>query len=94
VGGIPPALLPRQPARRPCEQLASQTERPEPELQHPGYVINAAELATNQLRRRAEAAIRRSDRDEAMRLLEIAQLQRPDNRNIAGAWRPCASTNR
>ncbi|MGL6134600.1 MAG: DUF6716 putative glycosyltransferase [Prochlorococcaceae cyanobacterium] len=65
------------------EQLADEAERPEPELQHPGYVINAAELATNQLRRAAEAALRRRDWEEAVRLLEIAQLQRPDHRNIS-----------
>ena len=65
------------------QMLAGRPERPEPVLHHPGYVINAAELASNQLRRGAEAAIRRGDRDEAVRLLEIAQLQRPDNRNIA-----------
>jgi hypothetical protein len=65
------------------EKLAGQAGRPEPALQHPGYVINAAELSTNQLRRAAEAARRRRDWEEAVRLLEIAQLQRPDHRNIA-----------
>ncbi len=65
------------------QELADQPRRPAPELQHPGYTINAAELATNQLRRAAEAAMRRADPNEAIRLLEIAQLQRPDNRNIA-----------
>ncbi|MEO1001856.1 MAG: DUF6716 putative glycosyltransferase [Cyanobacteria bacterium J06638_7] len=59
------------------------TKQPAPaQLEHPGYVINAGELANNQLRRAAEAAIRRRDRQEAIRLLEVAQLQRPDNRNI------------
>ncbi|MDI9405078.1 MAG: hypothetical protein QM522_00095 [Chitinophagaceae bacterium] len=52
------------------------------QLSHPGYVVNAADLSTNQLRRGAEAAIRCRDYDEAVRLLEIAQLHRPDNRNI------------
>ncbi len=52
------------------------------ELHHSGYVINAADLSTNQLRRGAEAAISCRDYDEAIRLLEIAQLQRPDNHNI------------
>lgn len=65
------------------EQLAAEARRAEPVLQHPGYVINAAELATNQLRRAAEAALGRRDLEEAVRLLEIAQLQRPDHRNIA-----------
>ncbi|MCP9888269.1 hypothetical protein KBY96_10065 [Cyanobium sp. ATX 6A2] len=65
------------------EQVAGKAERPEPKLQHPGYVINASELATNQLRRAAEAALRRRDWEEAVRLQEIAQLQRPDHRNIA-----------
>jgi hypothetical protein len=63
-------------------ELAGQPDGPEPALKHAGYVINAAELGTNQLRREAEAALRRGDRDEAVQLLEIAQLQRPDNRNI------------
>lgn len=52
------------------------------QLCHPGYVVNAADLSTNQLRRGAEAAICCRDYDEAIRLLEIAQLHRPDNRNI------------
>jgi hypothetical protein len=52
-------------------------------LQQPGYVVNAADLSTNQLRRGAETAIRCGDHAEAIRLLEIAQLQRPDNRNIS-----------
>lgn len=51
-------------------------------LQQPGYVINAADLSTNQLRRGAETAIRNRDYDEAERRLEIAQLQRPGHRNI------------
>jgi len=46
-------------------------------------VVNAADLSTNQLRRGAETAIRCGDHAEAIRLLEIAQLQRPDNRNIS-----------
>ena len=65
------------------EELGGQPRRPEAALQHPGYVINTAELSTNQLRRGAEAARRRRDWEEAVRLLEIAQLQRPDHRNIA-----------
>ena len=51
-------------------------------LLQPGYVVNAADLSTNQLRRGAETAIRCGDQTEAIRLLEMAQLQRPDNRNI------------
>jgi hypothetical protein len=51
-------------------------------LNQPGYVVNAADLSTNQLRRGAEIAIHSGDHQEAIRLLEIAQLQRPDNRNI------------
>jgi hypothetical protein len=65
------------------EELAAPAGRAQPVVQHPGYVINAAELATNQLRRAAEAALGRRDLEEAVRLLEIAQLQRPDHRNIA-----------
>ena len=53
-----------------------------PHLQQSGYMVNAADLSSNQLRRGAEAAIRCGDHQEAVRLLEIAQLQRPDNRNI------------
>jgi hypothetical protein len=53
------------------------------QLHQPGYVVNAADLSTNQLRRGAETAIRCGDHQEALRLLEIAQLQRPDNRNIS-----------
>ena len=52
------------------------------QLSQPGYVVNAADLSTNQLRRGAETAIRCGDLEEATRLLEMAQLQRPDNRNI------------
>nr|MCH9714312.1 hypothetical protein [Cyanobacteriota bacterium] len=52
-------------------------------LNLPGYVVNAADLSTNQLRRGAETAIRCGDPAEAIRLLEIAQLQRPDNHNIS-----------
>lgn len=53
------------------------------QLSQPGYVVNAADLSTNQLRRGAETAIRCGDPEEATRLLEMAQLQRPDNRNIS-----------
>ena len=56
---------------------------PQLPLNLPGYVVNAADLSTNQLRRGAETAIRCGDPAEAIRLLEIAQLQRPDNRNIS-----------
>jgi hypothetical protein len=52
------------------------------QLSQPGYVVNAADLSTNQLRRGAEIAIQSGDLEEATRLLEMAQLQRPDNRNI------------
>jgi hypothetical protein len=63
--------------------LAGGQHEPAPmQLRHPGYVVNAADLSTNQLRRGAEAAIRSRDYAEATRLLEIAQLHRPDNRNI------------
>jgi hypothetical protein len=67
------------------EALQELTDRPITPLplQQPGYVVNAADLSTNQLRRGAETAIRCGDHAEAIRLLEIAQLQRPDNRNIS-----------
>jgi hypothetical protein len=63
-------------------ELADRPVSPLP-LQQPGYVVNAADLSSNQLRRGAETAIRCGDHAEAIRLLEIAQLQRPDNRNIS-----------
>jgi hypothetical protein len=63
-------------------ELADHPVSPPP-LQESGYVVNAADLSTNQLRRGAEIAIRCGDHQEAQRLLEIAQLQRPDNRNIS-----------
>ena len=52
-------------------------------LSQPGYLVNATDLSINQLRRGAETAIRRGDFKEAVRLLEIAQLQRPEHRNIS-----------
>ncbi|QVL53550.1 MAG: hypothetical protein KFB97_03980 [Cyanobium sp. M30B3] len=67
------------------EALRELQANPLPPLQlsQPGYVVNAADLSTNQLRRGAETAIRCGDLEEATRLLEMAQLQRPDNRNIS-----------
>jgi hypothetical protein len=67
------------------EALRELQAHPLPPLQlnQPGYVVNAADLSTNQLRRGAETAIRCGDLEEAIRLLEMAQLQRPDNRNIS-----------
>ncbi len=67
------------------ESLRELQAHPLPQLQlsQPGYVVNAADLSTNQLRRGAETAIRCGDLEEATRLLEMAQLQRPDNRNIS-----------
>jgi len=67
------------------EALRELQTHPLPPLQlsQPGYVVNAADLSTNQLRRGAETAIRCGDLEEATRLLEMAQLQRPDNRNIS-----------
>jgi hypothetical protein len=67
------------------EALLELQANPLPPLQlnQPGYVVNAADLSANQLRRGAETAIRCGDLEEATRLLEMAQLQRPDNRNIS-----------
>jgi hypothetical protein len=67
------------------EALLELQANPLPPLQlsQPGYVVNAADLSTNQLRRGAEIAIQSKDLEEAIRLLEMAQLQRPDNRNIS-----------
>jgi hypothetical protein len=63
-------------------------------LQQPGYAINAADLSANALRRGAENAIRSRDYAEAARLLEIAQLQRPDHRNIRRRLRAVRCSNR
>lgn len=54
-----------------------------PPLSHPGYVVNAADLSSNQLRLGAEALIQQGDHSGAAALLEMALLQRPDHRNIA-----------
>ena len=64
------------------QELRDQPLPPLLPLSQPGYVVNAADLSTNQLRRGAETAISCGDLDEAARLLEIATLQRPENRNI------------
>jgi hypothetical protein len=74
-------------------ELGAQPISP-PQLQRAGYVLNAADLSTNQLRRGAEAAIRCGDHQEAVRLLEIAQLQRPDNRNIGRRLAALRQSNR
>jgi len=79
--GYHPAFSPRN-LLEALRQLENQPESPLP-LEQAGYVVNAADLSTNQLRRGAETAIRCGDQGEAIRLLEIAQLQRPDNRNIS-----------
>ncbi|WP_228009036.1 hypothetical protein [Cyanobium sp. LEGE 06113] len=52
------------------------------ELEHRGYVVNSADISSNQLRRAAETAIAAHDYAEAGKLLEMAALQRPDNGNI------------
>ncbi len=52
------------------------------ELEHRGYVVNSADLSSNQLRLAAEAAIAAHDYAEAGQLLEMAALQRPHNGNI------------
>ncbi|SBO44575.1 DUF6716 putative glycosyltransferase [Cyanobium sp. NIES-981] len=51
-------------------------------LQQRGYVVNSADLSSNQLRLNAEEAIATKDYLEAARLLEMAALQRPDHGNI------------
>ena len=59
-----------------------------------GYVVNAGDLSTNQLRRGAEISISCRDYAEAQRLLEIALLQRPDNRNIKRRLQAVRCSNR
>lgn len=63
-------------------------------LQQSGYVVNAGDLSTNQLRRGAENAISCRDYSEAQRLLEIAQMQRPDHRNIRRRLQAVRFSNR
>lgn len=63
-------------------------------LEHSGYGINAADNSTNQLRRGAEKAIRSRNYAQARRLLEIAQLQRPDHRNIRRRLEAVRCSNR
>lgn len=76
------------------KQLEHNSQDSRLNLNHPGYVVNAADLSTNQLRRRAEAAIRCRDYGEARRLLEVALLQRPDNRNISRRLAALQQSNR
>ncbi|MEB3266033.1 MAG: DUF6716 putative glycosyltransferase [Cyanobacteriota bacterium] len=54
-----------------------------PQLRHPGFVVNAADQSSNQLRLGAEVLIQQGDHQGAAALLEMALLQRPDHRNIA-----------
>lgn len=65
------------------QALAAAPRPTMPQLRHPGFVVNAADLSANQLRRGAEALIRQGDHAGAASLLEMAQLQRPSHRNIA-----------
>jgi hypothetical protein len=53
-----------------------------PALHWRGYVVNSADLSSNQLRLGAEQAIKARDYSKASNLLEMAILQRPDNANI------------
>ena len=82
LGGLPRAHCSPANLIQALEELRQQP-LPQLPLNLPGYVVNAADLSTNQLRRGAETAIRCGDPAEAIRLLEIAQLQRPDNHNIS-----------
>jgi len=63
-------------------------------LKPSGYVVNAGDLSTNQLRCGAENAISCRDYAEAERLLEVALLQRPDNRNIRRRLQAVRYSNR
>ncbi|MDP5122708.1 MAG: hypothetical protein NWP84_02370, partial [Cyanobium sp. MAG_04] len=76
------------------KQLEHSSQDSRLNLNHPGYVVNAADLSTNQLRRGAETAIRCRDYGEARRLLEVALLQRPDNRNISRRLAALQKSNR
>jgi len=56
---------------------------PEPlDLERPGYVVNAHNLSFNQLRLSAERAIQARQWSEAAAWLELAQLLRPEHRNV------------
>ncbi|EDY37398.1 conserved hypothetical protein [Cyanobium sp. PCC 7001] len=65
-----------------------------PELQQRGYVVNSADLSSNQLRLNAEEAIAGRDYQEAAKLLEMAALQRPDNGNIRRRLRAVRTRHR
>jgi hypothetical protein len=78
---------PQYSSRRLFEILSAPRQTPQdavspPSLQACGYVVNSADLSSNQLRIGAEQAIDARDYDEAAKLLEMAALQRPDNANI------------
>lgn len=62
-------------------------------LHHRGYVVNSNDLSTNQLRARAEQSIAARDYMEAAKFLEMAALQRPDNRNIRRRLAAVRATN-
>lgn len=64
------------------------------ELEHRGYVVNSADLSSNQLRLAAEEAIAARDYAEAGKLLEMAALQRPDNGNIQRRLQAVRCSNR
>lgn len=66
---------------RALEPLVGQEREPLQLRQH-GYVVNASDRATNQLRLQAESLIQQGDYGGAGSLLELAQLQRPEHRNI------------
>jgi hypothetical protein len=52
------------------------------DLEQPGYVVNSHNMSFNQLRNSAEKAIRARQFGEAAASLELAQLIRPDHRNV------------
>ena len=64
------------------------------ELESPGYAVNSNNVSFNQLRLSAERAIRAFRYDEAAAWLELAQILRPDHRNVKRRLRSVRTNNR
>jgi hypothetical protein len=63
------------------------------ELESPGYTVNSSNVSFNQLRLSAESAIRALRYDEAAAWLELAQMLRPDHRNVKRRLRAVRTNN-